>query len=171
MACATMFARILLLTSILSASLFQRLFPPLLMMGAVAYGFAYLLWKNAGAVQESDEIRLENPFQLGMALKFGIFLVCILLLSKFLQTYFGDRGAYILAAASGIADVDPIMLSMVQLSKEGLPLKVAANSILIAVTVNSGVKGIIAFVIGDRALGVRVGAVLVLAITAGLTLC
>lgn len=129
---------------------------------------AYLFWKHAPEFQADEEIRLQNPFQLGMAIKFGVFLVSILLLSKVLKIYFGDMGAYVLAAVSGLADVDPITLSMSQMSKAGLGLEVAAHAILIAAAVNSVIKSIVAFVIGDRALGLRVGATLAIAVVAGL---
>jgi len=43
-----------------------------------------------------------------MAIKFGLFLLLILLLSNLLKTYFGDLGTYVLAAVSGLADVDPL---------------------------------------------------------------
>ncbi len=167
-ACATMFFRVLLLTFILNPDLFQLLVPSLSLMGIITCLLAYLLWKNAPEFQANEEIKLENPFQLGMAIKFGAFLVSILLLSKVLKIYFGDMGAYVLAAVSGLADVDPITLSMSQMSKEGLGLEVAAHGILIAVAVNSSIKSMVAFVIGDRALGLRVGATLTIAVVAGL---
>ena len=116
----------------------------------------------------SEEVTLENPFQIGMALKFGAFLVVIMLLSKLLKVYFGDMGTYFLAAASGLADVDPITLSMSQMSKEGLEINVAARAILIAVSVNSCIKAIFSWVIGGWALGIRVFGSLAGAVAAGL---
>ena len=77
-------------------------------------------------------------------------------------------GTYFLAATSGLADVDPITLSMSQMSKEGMDISVAAKAILIAVSVNSGIKGIFSWFIGGRALGFRVGGTLVGAVVAGL---
>jgi uncharacterized membrane protein (DUF4010 family) len=103
-----------------------------------------------------------------MALKFGAFLVLIMLLSKLLKFYFGDMGTYFLAAVSGLADVDPITISMTQMSKDGLEVSVAAKAILIAVSVNSGVKSIFSGTIGNRALAFRVGGTLLGAIVAGL---
>ena len=167
-ACATMFFRILILTFILNPDLFQLLLPSLALMGIMTCLMAYLFWKHAPEFQADEEIRLQNPFQLGMAIKFGVFLVSILLLSKVLKIYFGDMGAYVLAAVSGLADVDPITLSMSQMSKAGLGREVAAHAILIAAAVNSVIKSIVAFVIGDRALGLRVGATLAIAVVAGL---
>jgi len=167
-ACATMFIRTLLLASILNPDLFQILIPSLSMMSSVCYLLAFLLWQTAKELQGNQEVKLENPFQLGMAIKFGTFLVIILLLSRLLQIHFGDKGAYFLAAASGLADVDPITLSMSQLSKEGLNLNVAAHAIFIAVSVNTGFKSIVVLVIGDWALGLRVGTTLASAVIAGL---
>lgn len=80
-----------------------------------------------------------------------------MLLSQLLKIYFGDAGTYFLAAASGLADVDPITLSMSRMSKEGMELDVAARAILIAVSVNSLIKMLFAFFIGGRDLGLRVG--------------
>ncbi|MEQ1637013.1 MAG: MgtC/SapB family protein [Methylococcales bacterium] len=167
-ACATMFARTLLLTSIMNPALFQVLLPALLVMSLFSYILAFVFWRNALDLQSTDKVALENPFQLGMALKFGAFLVAILILSMLLKIYFGNLGTYFLAAAAGLADVDPITLSMSQMSKTGLDMTVAARSILIAVSVNSVVKSVFAWNIGGRALGIRVGATLITAVIAGL---
>ncbi len=167
-ACATMFARTLLLTSVINPALFRALLPGLLVMTLVTYLAAFLLWRNRQGFQPIDEIKLQNPFQLGMALKFGAFLVVIMLLSNLLKDYFGNMGTYFLAAASGLADVDPITLSMSQMSTDVVEVRVAAMAILIAVSVNSGIKSIFSWVIGGRALALRVVSTLVGAVVAGL---
>ncbi|MEI6268186.1 MAG: MgtC/SapB family protein [Methylococcaceae bacterium] len=167
-ACATMFARTLLLTSVINPALFRALLPALLVMTLSTYLAAFLLWRNRQGFQPIDEIKLQNPFQLGMAIKFGVFLVVIMLLSNLLKDYFGDMGTYFLAAISGLADVDPITLSMSQMSKDALEVRVAAMAILIAVSVNSGIKSIFSWVIGGRALALRVVSTLASAVVAGL---
>lgn len=167
-ACATMFARTLLLTSVMNPALFQMLFPALLVMTIFTYLAAFLLWWNRQEFHTIDEITLENPFQLIMAMKFGAFLVIIMLLSNVLKIYFGDMGTYFLAATAGLADVDPITLSMAQMSKQGLEVSVAAKAILIAVSVNSGIKSIFSWFIGGRALALRVSSTLAGAVIAGL---
>ncbi|PPD43234.1 MAG: hypothetical protein CTY16_13745 [Methylobacter sp.] len=167
-ACATMFARTLLLVSIMNPVLFRALLPALLLMCLSTYLVAFLLWKNAREFRTSEELSLENPFQLGMALKFGAFLTVILLLSNLLKMYFGNMGTYFLAAASGLADVDPITLTMSRMSQDGLNLNVAGKAILIAVSVNSLVKSIFSMTIGGLILGRWVGGTLLVAVTAGL---
>ncbi|SJM94846.1 MgtC/SapB family protein [Crenothrix polyspora] len=167
-ACATMFVRTLVLAFIINPILLMALLPALSVMSAITYLMAFLFWQTMKGGQGNEVVTLENPFQLAMAIKFGAFLMAILLLSKGLKIYFGDMGTYFIAAASGLADVDPITLSISQLSKEDLALNVASQAILIAVSVNSGLKSMMAWVIGDKALGLRVGGTLLCAIMAGL---
>jgi uncharacterized membrane protein (DUF4010 family) len=126
-------------------------------MALFTYIVAFLLWKTARELPIHEDIVLKNPFQLGMAIKFGAFLVLIMLLSKVLKFYFGDMGTYLLSAVSGLADVDPITVSMTQMTKDGMEVAVAAKAILIAVSVNSAVKSIFSGTIGNRALAFRVG--------------
>lgn len=170
-ACATMFMRTLLLTSILNPALFHQLLIAMAAMSLTTYLSALLFWVKTKTVQDNQSgVPIENPFQLGMALKFGIFLSVIMLLSKFLQIQFGNAGAYALATISGVADVDPITLSMAQMSKQGMDIRVAAHAVFIAVTVNSCFKGLLSWVIGEAAMGFRVGGTLAVAILTGLTL-
>ncbi|TAL45611.1 MAG: MgtC/SapB family protein [Methylovulum sp.] len=169
-ACATLFVRTLLLTSIMNQALCRLLLPSLLVMSLVTYLLAFLLWRNAREFRTSEEMSLENPFQIGMALKFGIFLVVILLLSNLLKAYFGDMGTYALAAAAGLADVDPVTLSLARMSQEGLDIQVAARAIVIAVTVNSLIKSVFSAAIGGLVLGGRVAGTLVTAVGLGLML-
>ncbi|MFA6053577.1 MAG: MgtC/SapB family protein [Methylobacter sp.] len=166
-ACATMFLRTLLLSSVINPGLFQGLLLALAVMSGVTYFAAFLLWRNARAFR-TEEVVLKNPFQLGMALKFGVFLLSVMLLSKLLIMYYGDMGAYFLAAASGLADVDPITLTMSRMVEQGLNLSVATKAILIAVSVNSGFKSVVALAVGGRTIGLHVGGTLSAAVVAGL---
>jgi len=167
-ACATMFLRTLLLSSLINPDLFQDMLPALAVMSGLTYLIAFLLWQKTPVFMTDYDMALENPFQLGMALKFGAFLLVVLLLSKLLNIYFGNMGAYFLAAASGIADVDPITLSMSRMAQQGLDVKVAVDAILIAVSVNSAFKSLFALFIGGRAVGIRVAGTLLSAVAAGL---
>ena len=170
-ACATMFPRTLFLASIINPALLKPLFPALLLMGVLSYLFAFLFWKTAANIYESDtDLKLENPFQLVTALKFGALLLAILFIARMLHIYFGDTGVYFVAAISGITDVDPITLSMSRMSQEGLAIDVAVLAILIAVAVNSVVKGIMALSIGGRTLGFRVGGAMLCSVGLGVAL-
>lgn len=165
-ACATMFARIALVTSIFNPALCQLLLPSMLLMSLLTYLAAFLLWRRASDYQSDAEIALENPFQIGMALKFGGLLLAVMLLSKAMKIYFGDMGTYFLAAVSGVVDVDAITLSMAHASRTASELDVASFAILIAVLANSTFKSLLAWLLGSAAFAGRVafGSMLVVAL-------
>ena len=91
-----------------------------------------------------EQSSLRNPFEFGPALVFGLFLGLILLLSEVLRHRFGDSGIYALSGISGLADVDAITLSLAQLSKKDLDLRVAVQGITIAAASNTLVKCLLA---------------------------
>lgn len=165
-ACATMFLRILLLTFIINVPLSETLFPPMLACFAVTIVSAFLFWRYADDLPPGTEIQLQNPFQLGVALKFATLLALVMLLTRVLKAYFGDMGTYFLAAVSGLADVDAITLSVGHAIKSRAEIGSAGYAILLAATVNSGFKSALSGLIGDRGLGLRIGGVTVLSIAA-----
>ena len=77
-------------------------------------------------------------------------------------------GTYSLAAVSGITDVDAITLSMANMSKTLQEQHVASYAIMIAVFMNTAFKSILAWVVGDRALFLRVSGASGLVIFSGL---
>ncbi len=167
-ACATMFPRMLLVSSVLSTTLAQTLLAPLLAMTALAYTSAFFLWRRSTSASAEEPSELHNPFEIGPALGFAAILAAILFLSRALQAWLGDAGLYLLSAVSGITDVDAINLSISSMVAEGLAIDVAALSLVIAAGVNSLVKGGLATVIGGRALGLRVGGTMLLVVSSGL---
>ncbi|MCA1780557.1 MAG: DUF4010 domain-containing protein, partial [Xanthomonadaceae bacterium] len=116
---------------------------------------------------DGEDLLPANPLELTSALSFGALLALIMLLGKALTEWFGDAGVLLLAAASGVADVDAITLSLASMSEQDLALRVAALGIVIAAGVNSLVKAGMAFFVGGRALGLRVLPALTTAVLAG----
>lgn len=167
-ACAMTFARTLLLISIISPPLFKILLPTLMLMAMLTFLSAGLLWRRTEQTSASHPMELSNPFQLGMALKFAGLLVLIMLLAKVLKLYFGDAGTYALAAISGFVDVDPITLSMAKMSKGGLAINVAGQAILLSLFVNNVFKTVLSLTVGNKALALRIGGVLLAATLLGL---
>ena len=169
-ACGTMFPRIIAVAWAVNGELGRRLLIPFLVMAAIAYAAAGLLWYRSKDGEETGELDLENPFQLGTALKFGALLVVILLLGKALTNWLDTAGLYLLAGASGITDVDAITLSVSRMSTGDLAIESAMLAILIAAGVNSVVKSGMAFSIGSPKLGLYVGIPLVIAVAVGFIL-
>jgi len=170
LACGTMFPRMLIVATLIHNALFEHLVGPTLLMAAITYGSAVWLLRDRKTTVHADDLLPRNPLELSSAFAFGALLALILLLGKALTEWLGDAGVYLLAAASGIADVDAITLSLSRLSEDGLALDVAVLGIVIAASVNSLVKGGMAVTVGGSALGKRVAIPLAAAAGAGLLL-
>ncbi len=171
---ATMFCRVLVVVAVLDLALMKQLALSIGTMtigAAVAVAFLWLLSKNrrSGNSNGAEELGLENPFSLGPAIKFSLFFVCILFIVKIAKLYLGDKGLYLASLVSGLADVDPITLSIAEQTKNAqLGHNVGAIGITIAVVANSVAKSGIALFSGGWKFGARVGAILLSVTIAGL---
>lgn len=176
LACGAMIARMMLVATLIHAPLFKLLWlPALLLLGATLAPVGFYLAGGLSRKPEDGEAALmRNPMELKSALLFGVLLAVIILLGKALSEWAGDAGLWALAAASGLADVDAITLSLARMSKQDLTMQVAVVGIVIAAGANSLLKGGMAMGIGGRALGFRVlvplAAGAVLALLAAFTL-
>ncbi|AWM86326.1 MgtC/SapB family protein [Microvirga sp. 17 mud 1-3] len=127
---------------------------------------ALLLW-HAGRDGSSPDLKIQNPFELGTALRLAGLIALISLFAKILGEKFGGAGLNLLAILSGIADVDAVTLSFARLSQTSLPLAAAAIGIALAVATNTVVKTGMTFVLGTPKTGWLVAAAGAAAITAG----
>lgn len=156
-ACGTMFPRIIIYTAVIHPDLVPHLALPITVMAISLYLPAMLIWyqqRRHGAI-DSPELS-QNPLELRTALMFGALLTVIMLLGKWLREAFGDTGIYLLAAVSGVADVDAITLSLTRMAQDSLSIASAVLGIIIAASVNNVIKGGMAAMIGTRTLGLRV---------------
>jgi uncharacterized membrane protein (DUF4010 family) len=165
-ACATMFPRLILVTALIMPALAQALAPALVAAGLTGYLIAGLFWRRAATVVETPEANVVNPFEIGVAIRFGLLLVVIMLAGKGLESEVGDTGLMLLAAASGITDVDAIALTLAELAQDSVRLNLAATGVLVAASVNSVVKAGMAWVIGGVDFGRQATLGLVLSIGA-----
>jgi uncharacterized membrane protein (DUF4010 family) len=159
-ASSIMFPRMLVVSAVIAPSLFDALVLPF--GGAAATGIAvaaWYLWRGGDKAGEPGEeaIRSANPLELGTALKFGLLLVAVMVLARAARDWAGHAGLYALAAASGVADVDAILLSLASMTWTGeASVGVAATGVLIAASVNSLVKPALVLVSGGWRLAFRV---------------
>lgn len=168
LACTTMFPRMLLVAGALDPSLFRPLALPVAVMSLATAVPALRYWhaRSSAAVDATSPMR--NPLELRSAIAFGLILAIVMLLGKALEARFGHTGIFALAAASGVADVDAITLSLADMSRENLDPRIAVGGMVIAAAVNSVAKGAIASVVGGREIGFRVGLPLLASAVAGL---
>jgi uncharacterized membrane protein (DUF4010 family) len=167
-ACATMFPRMVLVSTLIHPPLLLPLLWPATVMALIAYGFAALLWLAQPRGGGEADALLDNPLELKSAVAFGLLLALVMLSARGIESWVGASGVMMLAAASGIADVDAITLTIARMSRDELAVGIAVSSIVIAATVNSLIKGLIAASIGGRTLGLRVTLPLLGAGVAGL---
>ncbi len=136
-----MFVRVMVVVFTLERSLAYRVLVPMVATMLAGGGYSIYLY-FAQRSYEKEAMQFVNPFELGPAIKFGLIYAVILLVSKAAQVYFGNTGVYISSFVSGLADVDAIALSMVDLVQNGnLDMSVAARGIVIAALANTLFKG------------------------------
>lgn len=167
-ACGTMFPRVVLVASLINPAILTLLWLPMAVMTLVTFICAALLWKIRTLEQPASLTRLLNPLELKSALFFGALLVLILLLGELMQDVFGDTGIYALALVSGIADVDPINLTLSRMSLGETQATVAVSGIVLAACSNSLVKSLMAVSIAGKTMLVNVFGPLALAVVCGL---
>ena len=127
-------------------------------------GASILLWSASGAVADPPQLQIKNPFELATVFQLAALIALILLVAKALAGLAGTTGLFLLAAASGIADVDALTLSMTRLAGVQVVVGDAGTAILIAASVNTASKAGLAAFVGGRRLGSVVGIVSMVAI-------
>ena len=163
-----MFPRILLYAALIYPPLLKDLLLPVIIMGSLLYGAAaWIWWQHAGSGNVTQP-KGQNPLELRAALLFGLLLVVILLLGEWMKNLMGDAGIYLLAAVSGLTDVDAITLSLTRMARDDLTATTAVLAIIIAAMVNNLFKASLALSIGNRRIGLRVLIPMLLSLSAGL---
>jgi uncharacterized membrane protein (DUF4010 family) len=139
-----MFVRVLAVVAVLNISLVKPILPPVI--GSIVVGLVccFFLYRSQKTDHRHD-VAFANPFELGLALKFGALFALILLFSRAMQVYFGSAGVYASSFLSGLVDVDAISFSMARLSRGigGIDHVTAARGIILAAVANTLFKGCI----------------------------
>lgn len=163
----TMLARIVVLAGLLQPALLATLLWPIAAAGAVTLLSAALMLRGRGRTSdEQPQLQIRNPFDLSTVLWLAGLIAIILLAAKGLAGQVGNAGLFLLGAVSGIADVDALTLSMTRLSGHQVAARDAASAILIAASVNTASKAVMAAVVGGERLAQLVGGASILAIAA-----
>lgn len=148
-----MMVRVLVVAGIINLPL-AILLAPALLAAAMAQGISAMVLvgrDRRGSAGEAPELAFKNPFLLSEVLRFAAVLTAVFLAATFAQRYFGNQGLFVVAALSGLADVDAMTLSAA-----GMPgaTVAAALAILIAVGVNTIAKSVYAWYAGGTRLGI-----------------
>jgi len=150
-ACSTMFLRIIFEVWLINPEILLYLLLPMVIMGAFGYLIAtYLLKKSK--LRHIKNLDLNSPFTLVPALKFAIFFLFILIITKLFTLIYGEKGIFLVAFFSGIADVDAITISLSNLASTGIiSASSASTGIILAAFANTFFKAGIAYFVGSKA--------------------
>jgi uncharacterized membrane protein (DUF4010 family) len=156
--------RVTALALAIAPQLLQALAPAMAAASApllIGAGLAY----RAASKKESQGLKLTDPLELPLMLRFAVLLAGIMLLAKLFSG--GESGLFALAGFSGLLDVDPMTLSMARMANTGLSQFIAVAAILIASASNALAKSVLAVIFGGWRLGLWLGALAVLGAGAG----
>jgi uncharacterized membrane protein (DUF4010 family) len=156
LACGTMLPRMAAILALIAPALLPSALPGIALMTLTLYGVALVQWRSLGGDRGEGATPLTNPLELRAAVGFGALLALVMVLAKGMELWLGDAGLMALAAASGIADVDAITLSLGGMSRAGLDPKIAVSGVIIAAAGNCLVKGGMAVAVGGARLAVPV---------------
>lgn len=139
------------LAVVVAPALLAPLTPPVTAASLLLLAGAALAYRRAGHAPQAP-LALQNPFEPGLLLRFTALFVLILLLAKWLSH--GETGMlFALGGLSGVLDVDPVTLSMAEMTRTGTAPAIAAVTILLAAASNVVAKTVLGWGFGGRRLG------------------
>ncbi|MDX1663020.1 MAG: MgtC/SapB family protein [Candidatus Promineifilaceae bacterium] len=149
-----MFGRALVEVATVNPALLDAVWLPLVVPAIAGLAYAAYLYFFAPRVTDEEEVTLTNPFELGMAVQFGLIFAVVLFISRAGQVYLGETGVYISSFVAGLADVDAVVLSLAELARQsgGPDVVTAARGVVIAALANTIAKGAIVFITGTPGL-------------------
>jgi uncharacterized membrane protein (DUF4010 family) len=151
----------------LNGVLLTSLLPTLLTAAAVlSIGAAILLFRNVQ--QETPELQISNPLAIGTAIKLTAVLAAVMLAAELVRRVFGGIGILVVAALSGIVDVDALTISIARMAGGDVDLNTAARAIMVAIAINTVSKAIMAGWVGSKRVGFLVGGISAVALAGGL---
>lgn len=161
----SMLTRVLLIAAALNMKIAAALALPLIsatLVLMVASAMLMLRVDRRETPQATTLLEIKNPLELGLAIKLAAVIGAVMIAAKMLLAALGAPGLYLLAAVSGIVDVDALTLSMARLGDA--QTNDAVSAILLAVGTNTAAKAAIATFTGGRQMGWIVGGVSALVI-------
>jgi uncharacterized membrane protein (DUF4010 family) len=146
---AVMLARVMVLALVLQPGLLPWLAPPMA-AGFFSYLAIAAFLARVTTAPGRPDLGIRSPLDLLGALRMALLITVVILLSGLAQRYFGAAGLYVVAAVSGLADVDAITISTARMTGDPQHL---TRVILLAVAVNCCSKAALASWVGRQGVG------------------
>ena len=163
------FLRVIAVAAALQPSLLPLIAPALVFAAVVAAGYAVvtIYWRGAADSGQVLPGAFSNPFSFWPVVGFAVLLGAVIVAGRFIAETFGAGGAFIGAAAIGLADVDTVTVAMSRLVPAPLSAFSASMAILVAVLSNTASKLALAIALGRGRFATEVAAMTVLCWIAG----
>lgn len=168
-ACGMMFLRMAALVAVLAPALLAPFSPALVLSGLFMLTLGLWRWRRISAAP-SDPAQLEpmTPFDLGTALGFGLFLALMALLVPWVKQWLGVGGVHAVAALSGLADVDAVVVTITRIYAVGeLSLHDCVLALSLGALANTLTKFVLAWTNAGMAFGLKLLAASAASIAAG----
>ena len=143
MAISMTFLRFLILIGIFSRAAFLAIYPYMLLMSAVSGSIGIWLHLHAEAKATAQKVTEEeednsNPLEFKVALIFAALFVVFTIVTHYTLVYAGEGGLNVLSFISGLSDITPFILNLLQGSSMNIHLVVACTlqAIVSNITVN-----------------------------------
>jgi uncharacterized membrane protein (DUF4010 family) len=156
LALAMSMPRMILVAAFVNLLLARSVAVALLVMTAATLASALLLWSRLKTSSLRAPRRLGPPFRLKETLRFAILLITITLASAAGVHLFGSTGVYAIAVIGGIGNLTAVTLSIAQLSQSTVAADTAVRALIIAAMSSVLFKGLLAYMLGGRRLGLLV---------------
>lgn len=144
MAVSMMYLRFLILIPVFSVEIFLSVYPYLLIMSCVSIIIAWVIHKKTDFSEltkdaEDDREESNNPLEFKVALIFALLFVVFTVVTHYTFSYAGAEGLNILSFVSGLSDVTPFVLTLLQ-GTGSLAVSMAVACTLQAIVSNNLMK-------------------------------
>jgi uncharacterized membrane protein (DUF4010 family) len=144
MAVSMMYLRFLILIPVFSVEIFLSVYPYLLIMSFVSAIIAWIIHKKTDFTEltkdtEDDGEEGNNPLEFKVALIFALLFVVFTVVTHYTFSYAGTEGLNILSFVSGLSDVTPFVLTLLQ-GTGSLAVSMAVACTLQAIVSNNLMK-------------------------------
>lgn len=165
---AVMAVRMTVVVALIDPELARAAAWPLGWAAAMALLMTALFWQRGRRSSETETPEIQNPFELGPAIRFAAMLAVTLVLASFLEDRYGQSGLQVLAAIAGLVDVDAITLTVARDTAQGGSIPPAVAALLIAAFANSIFKGGLLVINGGKLAFWGVAVLVLMAVAGGI---
>ena len=161
------FGRVLIEVAVVAPGILPAIVPPLAVMTGLMVVISFGLYLVG--VGDTEQVPLdEAPSELKAAIVFGALYAAVLVAVAAAKEQFGTEGLYVVAALSGLTDMDAITLSTAQMiKKEQLDVHTGWRMILIGALFNLVFKAAAVAILGHRRLLLRIAIAFGIAVLGG----